>query len=72
MNVEYCLRNWLSEGLGVNRQGLFVSQAGLELVGSSDPPASAGRSLDRFYHFLAKGPGNMVKTQLSLGVQNWF
>lgn len=35
--------------------------------GSSDSPASAGRSLDRFYHFLAKGPGNMVEDSAQLG-----
>lgn len=42
-------------------------QAGLELVGSSASPASAGRSLDRFYHFLVKGPGNMVEDSAQLG-----
>lgn len=36
-------------------------------MGSSDSPASAGRSLDRFYHFLAKGPGNMVEDSAQLG-----
>lgn len=36
-------------------------------MGSSDSPASAVRSLDRFYHFLAKGPGNMVEDSAQLG-----